>query len=144
MLTKQCIKNFWKYVTPGEKNECWIWQGYVNEKGDGEVFRDKNWNDHVRVAVRRVAYEIAHGEIEDKEMVVTYACSEKLCVNPTHLKLATRKETSWQGKKTHCKHGHKLPEPKQVGYRVIRACPICGRERQREYYQRNKELLAVS
>ena len=65
---------------------CWEWTAAVNENGYG-LFGIKG--RHIRV--HRWSYEQANGPIPKKHDI-DHICGNRLCVNPAHLRDATRKQ----------------------------------------------------
>lgn len=79
-----------------------------------------------------IAYENFWGYIP-KHFVIMHLCDNPSCIDPTHLRLGTRgdnlKDAYDKGrfknqhtKKTHCIHGHKLPEHKTGKQRRCLEC----------------------
>lgn len=77
---------FWSQVDIGHKTECWEWEGRRNSKGYGQfsVWRKGS-------TAHRWAWRLIVGEPPIK-MDVAHKCHNRLCVNPSHLYLATRSQ----------------------------------------------------
>lgn len=128
-------------VSVPESGGCWLWEGYVNNKGYGRigVGLDVKY-------VHRVAYEISNGPIPDG-LQIDHLCKVRRCVNPKHLEPVTNRENNFRGesicyknkRKTHCPKGHCYNTTntyvKPSGYRE---CRSCCRERCRIYYHKKK------
>jgi len=102
MASRGNLVRFWSKVDRSELHGCWLWTGAINTRGHGNV----GWNGKT-CSVHRVAWEIMNGKIPEG-MFIYRSCSNKLCVNPIHLVLATRQELnkrcSIAGKKGICKY----------------------------------------
>lgn len=79
-------ERFWAKVekSPG----CWIWTAAKDRDGYGQFKLD----GRMRPA-HRVSYEFASGLIP-AGMEIDHECLNASCVNPDHLRLATRKQNS--------------------------------------------------
>jgi hypothetical protein len=65
---------------------CWLWTGPKNQSGYGQFHINK-----VAVVVHRFSYEMVNGKIPPG-YDVDHTCWVRWCVNPAHLRLATRKQ----------------------------------------------------
>lgn len=76
----QRTERFWAKVE--KTDSCWLWTGATNN-GYGR-YGAKDW-------AHRFAYELVRGPIP-LGLEIDHRCRNRLCVNPDHLRLATRKQ----------------------------------------------------
>lgn len=69
-------------------NACWIWTGYRNDEGYGEMRMNKK-----RYKLHRLSYELFNGAIPEKALVC-HSCDNPSCIEPTHLFLGNDKINS--------------------------------------------------
>lgn len=97
-------ERFWGLVDRRGESECWLWQG---GKGGSKshpygVFRiAAGTTTH---GAHRFAYTLSCGDIPPG-MEVDHTCHQTLCVNPAHLRLATRKQNKENRQGAHGRSG---------------------------------------
>lgn len=71
-----------------QRGECWVWTGYKDRKGYGQMKIDGRayW-------AHRVAFAIFKGRIPGV-MTIHHTCHNTSCVNPDHVVTATVQENS--------------------------------------------------
>ncbi len=136
---------------------CWLWTGTINENGYGKlIYRGRQTRAH------RVSHEAFKGPIP-VGLDVDHLCHDPLacnggkmckhrrCINPDHLKAATRKDNLnrgaqpdkiWKARKaiTHCPSGHAYTEYNTIKKtRGDRQCRECCRVRSAAYNKKKAE-----
>ncbi len=112
---------------------CIVWQGYLYDKGYGQI-----WIARKKQRVHRVAYELANGPIADG-LVLDHLCRNRACCNPKHLEAVTHRVNILRGEgasalavaKTHCIRGHELNETNALIAKGRRQCRLCLKARRR-------------
>ena len=76
-------RRFWSKVQMGAADECWIYQGALNQGGYGDfqIVRT-HWLAH------RFAYTIRVGPIPEG-LTIDHLCNVRTCVNPAHMEPVT-------------------------------------------------------
>lgn len=107
-------------------NGCIEFFGYHSPDGYGRI----GINGRGKTAmVHRVAYEQVIGPIP-AGLTIDHLCRNRCCVNPAHMEPVSNRENILRGetlaahnhRKTHCVHGHVLPERDARGRRICRVC----------------------
>lgn len=138
----------WAKVTADAETGCWMWTGYLEHHGYGQV----RTVPHRGKKAHRVVYAALVGPIPEG-LEIDHLCKVRNCVNPAHLKPVTRQENMRrssiaesrgraQREKTHCKHGHPFDEANTFHWRGERHCRACDRARQLRYYHARKGATA--
>lgn len=81
---------FWRHVTIGNDNECWLWTANAGRNGYGKTMRNKKaWGAH------RLAWWLANGQpAMDPATQIRHKCDVRLCCNPAHLEPGTANDNS--------------------------------------------------
>ena len=104
-------ERLWARINRNGINGCWLWEGFINADGYGQMrVGDKTMRVH------RVIYGLFHGAIPDG-LQIDHLCRIRHCANPKHLEAVTSQENTLRGNgpylsrqrnlaKTHCPQGH--------------------------------------
>lgn len=77
---------FWRYVTAGPFDQCWIWEGRTVVGGYGIMKANGK-----RILAHRLSYEIHVGPIQ-RGRKICHTCDTPLCCNPYHLFEGTQRD----------------------------------------------------
>ena len=141
-LTDQMTKQHFMTRVRILKSGCWLWLGCINRSGYGSLKdRKRTWLAH------RWSYEYIAKRPHAEEL--HHVCRTRNCVNPKHLKPATKishpdKPSALNRNKTHCANGHPYQgENLYVDKVGNRHCRACRRESAiQSYYRHHKQVRA--
>lgn len=114
-------------------NGCWEWLLSVVNKGYGACwFQNKRWYVH------RLAYYLSNGVLPSSQEDVHHKCHNKICCNPEHLELLSKKKhasiDNANSNKTSCHIGHIFDSVNTYHAKNgSRACRKCKAISQRKY-----------
>jgi hypothetical protein len=99
-------------------SDCWNWAGSLDTLGYGN-FAGSVSGEKGRSMAHRFAYELLVGPIPEG-MEIDHRCLNRKCVNPSHLRLATRKQNMEHaaGARMNSKSGLRGVFPQRGGYAV--------------------------
>ena len=111
---------------------CWIWVGYVDEKGYGRV----QFGEQRAARVHRVTFELLRGGLLEHH-ILDHLCRNRACCNPWHLQAVTQTENTQRGARASgmCRNGLHPMTGANVIVRVRDGlsryeCAACKRARQ--------------
>lgn len=136
---------FWAKVRRSDSDQCWLWQGTINNTGYGLL-----WVDYKRYGAHVISWELHHGKQIPDGFEIDHLCRVRACVNPYHLELVTSRENTLRGsapaavnaRKSHCPKGHEYDRtyPIRGGRGIQRYCTACRREYSRAYQAKRRAL----
>lgn len=99
MITIEQVKSvtpakFWNKIKFAEPDQCWEWQGALNEDGYGRFWTWVSVKKSSSVeASHRKLYLLLFGELQ-KDICVLHKCDNPKCCNPNHLWPGTRADNN--------------------------------------------------
>lgn len=123
-------ERFWKHVNKNgplslarpDLGPCWLWTGYVSEKGYARTHVGSSVNGKfIGDYVHRISYKLHKGAIPEG-LDIDHLCEVKHCIRPDHLAIATRQQNM-----THGKHIARL-QKLYVEVRCTKKCRECGED----------------
>ena len=120
--------DFWSRVEFGHPDQCWPWQRSTGSHGYGNA-----WDGVTVRLAHRVAWVMWHGEQIPEGMTIDHTCRNRVCCNPSHLRVLTNEENArdnGNARKSHCPAGHAYDETNTyIGPTGGRRCRACVRAR---------------
>ena len=83
MITDKLTSKFWAKTTVKE-HDCWLWKGKPAAHGHGQLV---DVDVGKVIPAHRYSYELHLGSLRKTDFVL-HECGNKLCVNPSHLRLS--------------------------------------------------------
>lgn len=131
-----------------DTQDCWLFAGYKNNLGYGQVFTYNNGKNGYQYA-HRASYETFVQPIPDG-LVIDHLCRVRCCINPDHLEPVTARVNTLRGegvlintRKTHCPKGHEYTKHNTVSYsNKWRRCRQCISIKNKAYYADSKRATA--
>lgn len=141
-------QRFWSKVDKEHPSGCWLWTDKPGRLGYAQVRIGGRSGSFV--LVHRWAYEHLVGPIpagmtidhqchnRDTSCIGGPSCIHRLCVNPSHLEVATQRDNTLRSggvsavnaRKTHCLKGHPFDEANthftKAGNRVCKICRLAS------------------
>ena len=134
VIPQRVIDSVWDRVKVGDPGECWPWMLSSGSHGYGQACWGIGQGRSAGTTAHRVAWIAANGPIPEG-LTVDHLCRNRLCCNPSHLRLLTLQENArdnGMARRTHCPSGHEYDTANTyVDPKGSRKCRTCARERDR-------------
>lgn len=146
-ITRTPEERFFALVDKNGPKGCWLWKGFVNERGYGQ-FTPYHKKEVRAKQLRAHRYSYSLTRSIPKGFVIDHLCRVRNCVNPKHLEAVTSKENNRRSesnagknyRKTACKRGHPFDKKntRYLSSGAGRQCRICSCLRAMVFYWRKK------
>lgn len=80
---------FAQNVTPGDSESCWLWTGWINKGGYGQLRTGYGRKGVRYVFAHRIAWVLGNERGLSGELSIDHLCEVRACVNPAHLEPVT-------------------------------------------------------
>lgn len=108
MAQKNTEADFWANYSPEPTSGCWLWTGFVQHFGHGNIrYNGRYWSAH------RLAWTLVNGPIPDG-MCVCHRCDVPACGNVDHLFLGTAGDNTRDMVRKGRNRGGRVPYDSQV------------------------------
>lgn len=111
MARKTTPEDFWARVqgSRAERNGCWNWQGSTNSTGYGSLsFQGKHATAHrVAAFLTGLVSDIAAPTNRKASGFILHKCDNRLCCNPTHMRVGTYAENQLEAYARRRRTAHK-------------------------------------
>lgn len=130
-LTLKYIKRIFSKIQRNPVTDCWEWTNRL-VNGYGQFRYGKRFENAHRFLYAWLVGPIPRGRGKNIPQLDHIVCNNRRCVNPAHMILTTPQlntlrsnaASAINARKTHCKHGHLLPEGpnRKAGSRQCNTC----------------------
>ena len=131
----------WKAIAPAAEDECWPWPKSKGSHGYGQIGWTQEDGRRMGTTAHRAVWVHHYGPIPG-QLTVDHICHNKVCCNPSHLRLLTNVDNATdntQGSKTECPRGHPYNEENTyMDPNGHRRCRPCARRVKREWHAKTK------
>jgi hypothetical protein len=144
-ITETQWNKLWQKATRGGPDDCWEWKG-AKSSGTPMVFIGVPGTPGRTISARKIIWEQTRGEDVPAGSIVTNSCQNRLCVNPNHIIVVTRREhalrngspTALNSQRETCKNGHPFTEENTYLRKDGRGrqCRTCAREQVAKHRKR--------
>ncbi len=94
MIAARDIERFWSKIEKRSSLDCWPWLGGTN-RGKPH-FGLNDGGRKTSLSVRRIMWELQHGQEPPKRRDIEVTCGNTLCLNPAHHECVTMEEKFWR------------------------------------------------
>lgn len=144
-------------IMPEPNSGCWLWTGYVAPNGYGKMQVKLPGGGWTTKYAHREIYKAVKGEIPPG-LDIDHRCRQRCCVNPDHLRPATRKENVANAvrnrakllARTHCKRGHEFDADNTRWFKSpwsglpVRQCRTCLRVAMKRHDEKRRGARRAS
>lgn len=135
-LTDIVVSRFFSRISNYSKPDaCWIWVAGRDRSRNYGHFHGLGISTNAHRWIWCYLFGIPHNK-----QVIHHRCSNKLCVNPSHLECMSKGTHNSLHKplKTHCSKGHELSGSNLYIWYNEHKCKACGNLRSKKYQERKR------